>query len=331
MFVLALAAHAAPLLTDSYARTHSDQLWASFVDTYKPAYSSAAEEHHRRRVFNQSMAAAAAQQALNPLAVFGVTQFSDLTDEEFAQRKLGLKPTAIAEADAVPDLYSESEVAGAAASIDWRDYGVVTPVKDQGDCGGCWSFATTGNIESVSALKHGNATLTSLSEQELLDCDDYFPCMGCNGGEMSCAYLFLTSEARGNVATEQSYPYTAGASSKTGACKRAQSTVGATIRGSRNLPSDEAQMATWLASNGPIAIGAYAIPWKQYKSGILTSCGSGPVDHAILVVGYGAELGTPYWTIKNSWGEAYGEAGYIRVQRGVNLCKLASQPITATV
>ena len=331
MFALLLTAtpaSAAPL-THAYVQTHLDELWAAFKLEFKPVYASAAEERYRLSVFNESMFVAANHQALNPLAEFGVTQFSDLTEDDFLNRRLGLKPSPALTPPG--DVFNASEVASAPSAFDWRDYGVVTAVKDQGDCGGCWSFATTGNIESLYAIKNGNSSLTTLSEQELLDCDDYFPCMGCNGGEMSCAFLYLTSEARGAIATEDSYPYVAGPASKTGTCKKASSKTGATIKSSRDLPTNEGQMATWLASNGPIAIGAYAIPWKQYKSGILTSCGSGPVDHAILVVGFGSQAGTDYWTIKNSWGPSYGEDGYIRVKRGVNLCKLASQPISAVL
>jgi len=266
-------------------------------------------------------------QALNPLATFGVTPFTDLSDEEFAARRLGLRPDN--RIVAVPDIYSAAEVSAAPTSVDWRTNGMVTAVKDQGDCGGCWSFASTGNIESQWAIA-GNK-LTSLSEQELLDCDDYFPCMGCNSGEMSCAFEYLKSEQKGNAASEASYPYTAGAAGKTGKCKASGSSVGAKISGYKDLPATEAQMATWLATNGPVAIGAYAIPWKQYKSGILTNCGSGDVDHAILVVGYGSDSGTDYWIIKNSWGTSFGEKGYIRVEKGKNLCKVASQPITAVI
>merc|ERR1712194_410458 len=184
-------------------------------------------------------------------------------------------------------------------------------------------------IESVSAIA-GN-TLTSLSEQQFLACADYFPCMGCSGGEMSCAFLYLTDENKGQLDTEKSYPYTAGAASKEGSCKKSGVTVGATIGGQKDLPSNEGQMATWVAQHGPIAIGAHADPWKQYKSGILTSCGSGAVDHAIVIIGYGTDSGKDYWLIRNSWGESFGESGYIRIARGSNLCQVNSQPTTATV
>jgi len=303
--------------------------WSAFKKEHNRVYGSVEEENQRLQVFKENMLQAATLQRLNPLAKFGVSRYSDMSDEEFSHRAAGMKPGP--NHSAVANVYTQDEVASilkGSPSADWRTKNAVTAVKDQGDCGGCWAFASTGNIEGQWAIA-GNK-LTSLSEQELLECDDYFPCSGCNGGEMSCAFLFLKSERKGSIATEASYPYTAGAASKTGKCKGAKST-GATITGSKDLPTNEKQMAAWLATNGPIAIGAYAIPWKQYKSGILTSCGSGDVDHAILIVGYGTENGQDYWTIKNSWGKSYGEAGYIRIARGVNLCKVASQPTTAVV
>merc|ERR1712190_58541 len=212
---------------------------------------------------------------------------------------------------------------------DWRSKGVVVPVKDQGACGGCWAFASAANIESAWAIA-GNP-LTSLSEQQFLACDDYFPCTGCGGGEMSCAFTYLTDENKGHLDTEKSYPYTAGASGKVGSCKKSGAIVGATISGQKDLPKNEAQMATWVAQHGPIAIGAHADPWKQYKSGILTDCGSGAVDHAIVIVGYGTDSGKDYWLIRNSWGVSFGESGYIRIGRGSNVCQVKSQPTTAVV
>ena len=314
-------------LTESYVQANLDELWAAFVQDHGRTYPDAAETAVRKRIFEESLLDAARWQQLNPLATYGVTPFSDWTEEEFKARRLKLQPAN--RTAAVTDIFSAAEVQQAPATVDWRTKGAVTAVKDQGDCGGCWAFATTGNIESVSAIA-GNK-LTELSEQELLDCVDYFPCMGCTSGEMSCAYAYLKSERKGEIDTETSYPYTAGGAGKTGKCKASSGGSGAKISGSKDLPTSESQMATWLASHGPIAIGAYALPWKQYKSGILTSCGSGAVDHAILVVGYGSEKGTDYWTLKNSWGTSFGEEGYIRVEKGKDLCKVASQPTTATV
>jgi cysteine peptidase B len=326
VFAAALPALTPSFLTSSFVDANVNELWAAFVVEHNRAYSGADEEARRKRIFTHSLHEAARWQASNPRATFGVTRFSDWTEDEFKAKRLNLRPT---NRSAVPDIYSAAEVAASPASVDWRTKGAVTPVKDQGDCGGCWAFASAANIESAWQIA-GNS-LTSLSEQELLDCVDYFPCMGCNGGEMSCAFTYLSESQHGNMATEASYPYVAGPHSKTGSCKAGSSSRGATISGSKDLPTNEAQMATHLAANGPIAIGAYAVPWKQYKSGILTSCGSGPVDHAIVVVGYGTDSGTDYWTIKNSWGTSFGEGGYIRVEKGTNLCKVASQPTTALV
>jgi C1A family cysteine protease len=277
-------------------------------------YADAAEEQQRLEAFKTNMLKAAKLQEENPLAVFGVNRFADLTKEEIKRRAGGLLSGA-KNHSTVPDIFSADEVAStlaSTASVNWVTKGAVTAVKDQGDCGGCWSFATTGNIESQAKL--AGYPLTPLSEQELLSCDDWFPCSGCSGGEMSCAFQFLQSSHKGAIATEKSYPYTSGSSGKVASCKGAGS-AGATITGSKDLPTSEAQMATWVATKGPIAIGAHADPWLQYKGGIFSGSCSGDPDHAILIVGYGTDAGQDYWLIKNSWGASWGDGGYIKLVR----------------
>jgi cysteine peptidase B len=327
LFVGLVASSAAAPLTEEYVQSNVHNLWGSFTKEHGRVYASAAEEQRRFEVFEANLLEAVEWQHKNPHAEFGVTQFSDYTDEEFRSR-LAFSPSSNR---TVEHIFTDEIVASTLAgtpSVDWRDKGAVVPVKDQGDCGGCWAFASAATIESAWAIA-GNK-LTSLSEQELLACADWFPCTGCGGGEMSCAFQYLTSDAKGKMATEASYPYTAGAAGKEGSCKKG-TTAGATVTGQKDIPSNEGQMATWVASHGPIAIGAHADPWKQYKKGILTSCGSGAVDHAIVIVGYGTEAGEDYWLIRNSWGESFGESGYIRIGRGSNVCQVKSQPITAVV
>jgi len=316
---------AAPLLTRDYVNQNKDALWGSFKLAYNKRYGSAAEETSRRAVFHSSMLSAADWQVVNPHATFGAGPFSDLNETEFAPRATGLRPPT-SHKD-VPNPFNETGLAAAPASFDWRDQGAVTAVKDQGNCGGCWAFSAAANVEGLWKIA-GNS-LTSLSEQELLSCDDYFPCLGCSSGALSCAWEFLKSERSGAIASEASYPYT----SKGGdaaSCK-GKGTEGAKIKNYEDVTKNEAQMAAFLASHGPISVGLYAIPFKQYTSGILTDCGSGQPDHAVLVVGYGAESGKDYWIIKNSWGPSFGESGYIRILRGKDLCKITSQPATATI
>jgi len=319
------ASVAAPLLTRDYVNQNGDALWGSFKVAYNKKYGSAAEEASRRAVFHSSMLSAADWQERNPHATFGAGPFSDLNETEFAPRATGLRPRI---SKPVPDPFNATGLAAAPDAFDWRDHGAVTAVKDQGQCGGCWAFSAAANIEGQWKIA-GNS-LTSLSEQELLSCDDYFPCLGCSSGEFSCAWEFLKSEHKGAIATEESYPYTSKTSGKAASCK-GTGTKGATIKNYEDVTKNEAQMAAFVASHGPVSVGLYAIPFKQYTSGILTDCGSGQPDHAVLVVGYGSDSGKDYWIIKNSWGPSWGESGYIRLLRGKDLCKITSQPATSTV
>jgi len=209
-------------------------------------------------------------------------------------------------------------------AVDWRARGAVTGVKDQGQCGSCWSFSTTGNIEGQWAIA-GNA-LTSLSEENLVSCDTTDS--GCQGGLMDNAFQWLISNQGGSIFTEDSCPYTSGDGSVPSCCSGSN---GATISSFQDLSQDEGSMLSSLSSGGPISIGVDATSWQTYQGGIMTDCESSQVDHGVLLVGYGTQGGTQYWIIKNSWSSSWGESGYIRVQYGTNQCLISSGPCTSQV
>ncbi|KAF8296331.1 hypothetical protein TcBrA4_0068200 [Trypanosoma cruzi] len=186
--------------------------------------------------------------AANPHATFGVTPFSDLTREEFRSRyHNGAAHFAAAQERArVP---VNVEVVGAPAAVDWRARGAVTAVKDQGQCGSCWAFSAIGNVECQWFL--AGHPLTNLSEQMLVSCDKTDS--GCGGGLMNNAFEWIVQENNGAVYTEDSYPYASGEGISP-PCTTSGHTVGATITGHVELPQDEAQIAAWLAVNGPVAV-----------------------------------------------------------------------------
>ena len=205
-------------------------------------------------------------------------------------------------------------------AIDWRTKGAVTEVKNQGRCGSCWAFSATGSLEGQQFRKTGK--LVSLSEQNLIDCSDYYGNHGCYGGLYDNAFKYVHDNH--GIDTEKSYPYEAW---EYIVCRFNNMTVGATDKGYVNLPKgDEDALAKAVATVGPIsvAIDATHHSFQFYKRGIYEeqACREDKIDHAVLVVGY-----TPdYWIIKNSFGTEWGEAGYMRMKRGVNMCAVANVP-----
>lgn len=206
-------------------------------------------------------------------------------------------------------------------SIDWRQYGVVTPIKNQGHCGSCWTFSATGAMEGAWAKATGN--LISLSEQQLVDCvkKDH----GCNGGEMNDAFIYAIENP---ICTENQDPYKAEDSK----CIDCNSYIQFTS--CMNVPfSNELALKEAVAIHGPISVSIQADQpiFRNYKGGIITdkSCGIN-LDHGVLLVGYGEENGVKYWLVKNSWGTSWGENGYVRILRSDNnntngICGIAMQ------
>lgn len=248
----------------------------------------------------------------------GHNQFSHLTLDEFAAQYLGVEvPTGWYQGWPM-DVQLSLNTSVLPASVDWVAAGAVTPVKDQGQCGSCWSFSTTGALEGANFIKTGK--LVSLSEQQLVDCDTAID-QGCNGGFMDDAFTYV----KGNgLTTEAAYPYKA----VQGTCQLSGKTlaiaVGA-VKGFVDVPSGDENALQAAVAQQPVsvAIQANQIAFQFYTSGILTSnCGK-KLDHGVLVTSYGTDGSTPYWTIKNSWGSRWGENGYIRIKRGSDLCGLA--------
>ncbi|XP_076582013.1 digestive cysteine proteinase 2 [Chaetodon auriga] len=206
--------------------------------------------------------------------------------------------------------------------VDYRNMGYVTEVKDQGYCGSCWAFSTTGAIEGQIYKKTGR--LESLSEQNLVDCSRSYGTYGCSGAWMANAYDYVVSNG---LQSSNSYPYT---SVDTQPCYYESRLAVAHIKDYRFIPKgDEQALADAVATIGPItvAIDADHSSFLFYSSGIYDepSCNPNNLSHAVLLVGYGSEGGQDYWIIKNSWGTSWGEGGYMRIIRdGRNTCGIAS-------
>jgi hypothetical protein len=202
----------------------------------------------------------------------------------------------------------------------------VTYIRNQGQCGSCWSFGTVAGIEGQWFL--AGHKLVALSEQEFVSCDTIDS--GCQGGLPQYAMKWDLENRDGKLVTAASYPYVSG-NGEVPACNMKGTVVAAQITGYKDLPHNEKQMAAWCSTNGPITIGVDASSFQTYTGGILTNCISQQVDHCIAIVGYDLSYSTPYWIIKNSWGTSWGEQGYIRVEYGTDQCLITSGPITSEV
>ena len=220
--------------------------------------------------------------------------------------------------ECVKGCLDDAKNVGLAESVNWVEKGGVTPVKDQGQCGSCWSFSTTGALEGAYFVAHGE--LKSFSEQQLVSCDNRKnggKDMGCNGGLMDNAFAWI--EKNDGLCLESDYPYTSGTTRSAGDCETTCSVVSdsdITRFVDVKANSDDEMMKALNQQPVSIAIQADQKDFQLYKSGVFTgSCGT-KLDHGVLVVGYGTEDGSDYYLVKNSWGTVWGDEGYIKLGRG---------------
>ena len=253
----------------------------------------------------------------------GINEWSDITDEEF-----NLKFPLLPQGQDCSATSAQSFNLGAEENLpkfkDWRDANVVPPVNSQGSCGSCWTFSTINTFESHYAIATGikGDNMKRFSQQQLVDCAGAFDNNGCSGGLPSHAFTYIYYDG---LMSLDDYPYTA----KDELCKHNPKKVAAWNVGSMNITSgDEFSMKQVLAVKGPVAI-AYQVvgDFRNYRKGVYSStdCKNGPMDvnHAVTAVGYGVENGTPYWLVKNSWGETWGDQGYFKIEAFKNMCGVA--------
>lgn len=296
-----------------FSKTTFDQLagytFEDYVQEYEKSYSTPEEIKLRSSIFYERLVEIQKHNAGKSTYKKGVNKFSDLTKEEF-QKYLGSSGPRPVHKDAF-DFKPRMKVADLPASVDWRTKGIVTPVKDQGGCGSCWAFAATETLESAQAIASGKAPLI-LSEQNMVSCtpnpNKCGGTGGCSGATAELGYEYVKNKG---LSDEKTLPYRG----VTGICK--ETTKAAFISGYVKLPeNDHDALMTAVATVGPIAITVEADVWQEYENGVFSGCPKdADLDHGVQLVGYGTEAGTDYWLVRNSWGAAWGEAGYIKLQR----------------
>eukprot|EP00999_Lentomonas_sp_LEN2_P002997 NODE_853_length_1153_cov_212.752437_g811_i0.p1 GENE.NODE_853_length_1153_cov_212.752437_g811_i0~~NODE_853_length_1153_cov_212.752437_g811_i0.p1 ORF type:complete len:323 (+),score=79.77 NODE_853_length_1153_cov_212.752437_g811_i0:69-1037(+) len=305
------------------ARTPADEkvMWEDFKNTYGRGYSFERDVHHFN-CFRRNLAVIDEMNSnAHDLATYGVNQFSDLCAEDFkVYHNLKLdNNTMNAQPAEIPPR--------AGSSVDWVKKGAVTPIKNQGMCGSCWSFGCTGNVEGQWHL--AGHTLIGFSEEELVQCD-HIAAMGCHGAQnLYQSYEWIIRN--GGIDTERDYPYTSG-TGVVGQCntQKTQKKIGK-IASYVNLPSNEDSMARYMFQHGPLQIGVDALSWQSYSGGIMSNCYGRQLDHSVLAVGYNDNHSPPYWIVKNSWGTSWGENGYIRLAKGSDQCGLKTMPSSSKV
>jgi len=300
--ILALVGAATLLINQHQApKTPEFESWKA---KHGITFSSEMENAYRERVFLENLGKIEAHNS-NAFRTYdmGLNQFSAMTQEEFVETYLTLDvPQNNLEVTENNDVYL--------GDVDWTTKGAVTGVKNQGSCGSCWAFSTTGALEGHSKIVRGS--LQSFSEQQLVDCSTSYGNHGCNGGLMDNAFKFVKDHG---IVHENEYAYTG----KQGTCKTnsgAYKISGYTdIRDCNTLAND--------LNGRPIAVGVDATNWSHYSSGVFNNCKTS-LNHGVLLVGATAQS----WKVKNSWGGSWGEHGYIRLARGntCGVCATASFP-----
>ncbi|OVA20538.1 Peptidase C1A [Macleaya cordata] len=286
------------------------------------------EKHKRFNVFKANVDHVHNTNKMDKPYKLKLNKFADMTNHEF--KSSGYAGSKVKHyrmlrgSPRVTGSFMYENVSYLPPSVDWRKKGAVTDVKDQGQCGSCWAFSTVVSVEGINQIK--TKKLVSLSEQELVDCDNNDN-QGCNGGLMENAFEFI--KQNGGITTEQNYPYKA----EDGTCDALKENSHVVmIDGHEMVPVNDEDALMKAVANQPVsvAIDAEGQDFQFYSEGVFNGdCGT-ELDHGVAIVGYGTTLdGTKYWTVKNSWGPEWGERGYIRMQRGVSkkggLCGIAME------
>jgi cathepsin L len=310
-------------LVSAFTEKEYQSTFMNWMNEYGKTYA-AEEFNYRYNVFKFNMDYVNRWNAVNNETILGLNVFADLSNSEYQSLYLGTRFDA---SERLRKATPFTLTAPLADVVDWRTKGAVTAIKNQGQCGSCWSFSTTGSVEGVHFISSG--TLVSLSEQNLMDCSTAYGNHGCNGGLMDNAFRYII--ANHGIDTEDSYPYTA----RNGVCHFNTANIGATITSYKDVSAGSEDALASAVNTQPIsvAIDASHMSFQLYKSGVYyePACSPSRLDHGVLAVGYGSDGSSDYWIVKNSWGTVWGTQGYIQMSRNKNnncgIATMSSYPL----
>jgi len=309
--------YTAALAVAAAANPHVERLYLNYLAEHGKSYATKEEYLFRLEQFAKNVEIVQDHNEMNADgATIGLNHMADWTSDEYKQL-LGYKGQKSANKTVFEGSNDLPE------SVNWVEQGAVTPVKNQGACGSCWSFSATGSMEGRYQIKTGN--LVSFSEQQFVDCSKSEGNMGCNGGLMDYAFQYAEGT---KIETEDQYPY----KGRDGTCNAQGGLV--EVKDYTDVKPKSPSALAAAVAEGPVsvAIDAGSILFQLYHGGIMKHfCGTS-LDHGVLLVGYGTEKGTDYWLLKNSWGSTWGEKGYFRMKRDMSkegdagFCGLQLQP-----
>ncbi|KDO26680.1 hypothetical protein SPRG_20483 [Saprolegnia parasitica CBS 223.65] len=296
----------------------------AFGPSYLPTGVDAANTEDLLVRLQAAKDAIAAVSKEQPTATFGIGPFSLYSAKEFQnylRRSFAPGAALLQDAPRVED----RGVGGANGTLDWSATSCMNPVKDQGKCSSAWVFSTTASVEAAHCIVTGS--LLNVSEQDVVSCDRDQLDEGCRGGLEFTAMDWI---GKNGICLAKDYPYTSGSDGTNGVCQTTCKKQMLAVEG-HAWATGELKLETALLKQ-PITAAVIAAndAWQHYTSGVVTSCPGNTLDHSVLVVGYGAENGVDYFKVRSSWGAAWGDKGYIKLQRGVGgkgMCNVAEFPI----
>lgn len=290
-----------------------------YIEVYQKSYNQ--KDYFKRfQAFIDNSAYVRRHNERNSSWKMSLNEFADMSPSEFASQYLVLSSPPNQSLKLNSKL---SEQVSIPSSIDWRQNGAVTSVKNQGICGSCYAFSSAAAIEGIYAIKTGR--LVELSIQQIVDCSKAYGNQGCNGGWMNYAFEYAMKH---EISALNTYKYTGAKQS----CQYDKLLGGVKIAGYEDVVPYNVKELTIAVSNQPVSVSVDATVWQFYSSGVIdNNCGIS-LNHAVVAVGYSMSDKGNYWILKNSWGPHWGEQGFLKVAMadGPGLCginKISSYPI----